>query len=149
MPEVTPNESSSVHESGSTPFHHRMVMSRKYGRRFCQPWPSRRAMASVRAKVKAITAPRDRLKRPMHQVVEELNPVLRGWGNYFRWGNSTRVFTQIDSYVHQRLALFDSTKRGKRGSRWANEHNYAWFKGLGVHSRAGSIRWQPTATAVT
>ena len=62
-------------------FHHRMVMSRKYGRRFCQPWPARRAMASVRAKVKAITAPRDRLKRPMQQVVEELNPVLRSWGN--------------------------------------------------------------------
>ena len=130
-------------------FHHRMVMSRKYGRRFCQPWPSRRAMASVRAKVKAITAPRARLKRPMHQVVEELNPVLRGWGNYFRWGNSTRVFTQIDSYVHQRLALFDSKKRGRRGPRWANEHNYAWFKGLGVHSLAGSIRWQSAATAVT
>ncbi len=130
-------------------FHHRMVMSRKYGRRFCQPWPSRRAMASVRAKVKAITAPRDRLKRPMYQVVKELNPVLRGWGNYFRWGNSTRVFTQIDSYVHQRLALFDSKKRGRRGPRWANEHNYAWFKGLGVHSLAGSIRWQPAATAVT
>ncbi len=124
-------------------------MSRKYGRRFCQPWPSRRAMASVRAKVKAITAPRDRLKRPMHQVVEELNPVLRGWGNYFRWGNSTRVFTQIDSYVHQRVALFDSKKRGRRGPRWATEHNYAWFKGLGVHSLAGSIRWQPAATAVT
>src|SRR6266550_6084920 len=101
-----------------------MAMSRKYGRRFCQPWPSRRAMASVRAKVKAITAPRDRLKRPMHQVVEELNPVLRGWGNYFRWGNSTRVFTQIDSYVHQRVALFDSKKRGRRGPRWATEHNY-------------------------
>ena len=52
-------------------------------------------------------------------------------------------------YVHQRLALFDSKKRGKRGPRWANEHNYAWFKGLGVHSLAGSIRWQPAATAVT
>src|SRR2546428_8796009 len=130
-------------------FHHRMVMSPKFGRRYCQPSPSRKAMASVRAKVKAITAPRHLLKRPMHEVVEELNPVLRGWGNYFRWGNSTRKFTQIDSYVHQRLALFDSKKRGRRGPRWANEHNYAWFKGLGVHSLAGSIRWQSAATAVT
>ncbi len=130
-------------------FHHRMVMSPKFGRRYCQPSPSRKAMASVRAKVKAITAPRHLLKRPMHAVVEELNPVLRGWGNYFRWGNSTRKFTQIDSYVHERLALFDSKKRMKRGRRWADQHNYAWFKGLGVHLLAGSIRWRSTAIAAT
>ena len=130
-------------------FHHRMVMSPKFGKRYCQPSPSRRAMASVRAKVKAITAPRHLLKRPMHEVVEELNPVLRGWGNYFRWGNSTRKFTQIDSYVHERLALFDSKKRNQRGRRWAEVHTYAWFKGLGVHVLAGSIRWRQAATAAT
>ena len=84
----------------------------------------------------------------MHEVVEELNPVLRGWGNYFRWGNSTRKFTQID-YVHERLALFDSKKRKKRGRRWAEAHNYAWFRGLGVHLLLGSIRWRSAATAAT
>jgi len=130
-------------------FHHRMVMSLKFGKRYCQPSPSRKAMASVRAKVKAITAPRHLLKRPMHEVVEEPNPVLRGWGNYFRWGNSTRKFTQIDSYVPERLALFDSKKRKKRGRRWAEAHNYAWFRGLGVHLLAGSIRWRSAATAAT
>ena len=50
-----------------------------------------------------------------------------------------RSFTQIDSYVHERLALFDSKKRRKRGRRWAEAHNY-WFRGLGVHLPAGSIR---------
>jgi hypothetical protein len=73
----------------------------------------------------------------------------RGWGNYFRWGNSTRKFTQIDSYVHERLALFDSKKRNQRGRRWAEVHTYAWFKGLGVHLLAGSIRWRQAATAAT
>src|SRR5216684_5242365 len=38
-------------------FHHRMVRSRMYGKTYCHRWPSRRAMASVRAKVKKITAP--------------------------------------------------------------------------------------------
>jgi len=106
-------------------------------------------MASVRPKVKAITAPRFRLPRPMHEIVEELNPVLRGWGNYFRWGNSTRKFTQIDSYVHERLALFDSKKRNQRGRRWAEVHTYAWFKGIGVHVLAGSVRYGTAATSST
>ncbi len=34
-------------------FHHRLVRSPKYKRRYCQRWPSGRAMASIRAKVKS------------------------------------------------------------------------------------------------
>jgi len=37
-------------------------------------------------------------------TVEYLNPVLRGWGNYFRTGSSARTFSRIESYVHERLA---------------------------------------------
>ena len=63
-------------------FHHRMVKSQRYARWYCQRWPSGRAMASIRAKVKGITAPRSRLTWPIGDLVAELNPVLRGWGNY-------------------------------------------------------------------
>ncbi len=128
-------------------FHHRMVRSKKYGKLYCHRWPSRRAMASVRAKVKAIMAPRFRLPWPMWEIVQELNPVLRGWGNYFRWGQSTRKFAQVDSYVHERLAMFDSRKRGKKGRRWTELHTYAWFKGTGVHVLSGSVRYGTAATA--
>ncbi|GAC1488324.1 MAG: hypothetical protein NVS1B16_15600 [Pseudarthrobacter sp.] len=128
-------------------FHHRMVRSRKTGRLFCHRWPSRRAMASVRAKVKKITAPPDRLKWPMDALIKELNPVLRGWGNYFRWGNSTRKFTQVDSYVRERLSLYDSQKRGKSGRRWGQVHTYVWFKDIGLHQLSGSVRYGHAAAA--
>ena len=74
-------------------FHLRLVKSRRYGRWYCQRWPSGRAMASIRTKVKAITAPRSRLKHSIGVLVAELNPVLRGWRNYFPWGNSSRKFS--------------------------------------------------------
>ena len=51
----------------------------------------------------------------MAVVVEDLNPVLRGWGAYFRYGNSARKFTVIDSYVHERLAKLASVKHGTLG----------------------------------
>ena len=130
-------------------FHLRLVKSRKYGKWYCQRWPSARAMASIRAKVKAITAPRSRLKQPIGQLVAELNPVLRGWGNYFRWGNSSRKFAQIDNYVRERLAIFDSKKRQKRGRRWGEVHIYTWFAGLGVHRLSGTVRHVPPVTAPT
>jgi RNA-directed DNA polymerase len=130
-------------------FHHRMATSLRWNRRFCYKWPSRRAMASIRAKVKAITAPRSRLKLPIGQLVDELNPVLKGWGNYFRRGNSREKFNQIDSYVRERLALFDSKKRGQTGRRWGQVHDGAWQAKLGVFRLSGTIRYGPSATATT
>ena len=130
-------------------FHLRLVKSRRYGRWYCQRWPSGRAMASIRAKVKTITALRSRLKQPIRVLVAELNPVLRGWGNYFRWGNSSRKFSQIDTYVHERLALFDSKKRQRSGRRWGEVHNSSWATNLGVHRLTGTIRHGQPAIAST
>ncbi len=130
-------------------FHHRLVKSHRYRKWYSQRWPSGRAMASIRAKVQVITAPRSRLKWPIGDLVAELNPVLRGWGNYFCWGNSARKFSQIDDYVRERLALFDSKKRQKSGRRWGEAHTYAWTAGLGVHRLSGSVRYARSASAST
>jgi RNA-directed DNA polymerase len=130
-------------------FHFRLVRSWRYDKWYCHRWPSRRAMGAIRAKVKAITARRSRLKWPVQAIVHELNPVIRGWGQYFRVGNSARHFSQVDRYVHERLALFDSKKRRKSGRRWDKAHTTGWFHSLGVHTLSGSIRYVGTAIGTT
>ncbi len=130
-------------------FHHRLVKSWRTGKYSCQCWPSRRAMTGIRAKIKEIAAPRWRLKEPIDVIVDELNRVLRGWCNYFRWGNSSRQFSQIDVYVRERLALFDSKKRGKHGRRWGQVHTTAWHRRLGIFTLSGTVRYIRQATATT
>jgi len=129
-------------------FHIRLVKSWRTKRWYCQRWPSGRALSAIRAKVKAITGPRSRLKWPIQEMVSVLNPVLRGWGQYFRVGNSTKKFSQIDTYVYERLALFDSKKRQQRGRRW-HVHTLAWFRRLGVYRLSGSVRYVSFATGTT
>jgi len=93
-------------------FEHRMRESRKYrGRSYLHKWLSARAMASIRPKVKEGAA-RWRASWPMGEVVGNLSPVLRGWGNDFRYGNLSQKFTAIDGYVHVRMAGLASTKCG-------------------------------------
>jgi RNA-directed DNA polymerase len=122
-------------------FHHRMVESWKHkGRYYLQKWPSRRAMASIRAKVQDRT-PRGYAGRDMAAVVADLNPVLRGWGAYFRFGNSTRKFNAIDSYVHQRLAKLASVKHGISGRNWTTRFTYGWLTNLGIYRLAGTVRY--------
>jgi len=43
--------------------------------------------ASIRGKIRHRTD-RRYARLPLEWVVGDLNPVLRGWGNYFRYGNS-------------------------------------------------------------
>jgi RNA-directed DNA polymerase len=129
-------------------FHCRKVESwRRRGRRYLHRWPSRRAMQHIRERVKALTAPRHYLPEPVQPLVMEVNRVLRGWGAYFRVGNSTRQFQQVDSYVRERLALFLSKKTGRSGRQWTR-HSLAFFRALGVYQLTGTVRWYPaTPTA--
>jgi group II intron reverse transcriptase/maturase len=76
-------------------FEHRMRESWKQpGRWYLHKWPSRRAMASIRGKIRARTD-RRYASLPLEWAVEDLNRVLRGWGNYFRYGNSARKFRRL------------------------------------------------------
>ncbi len=130
-------------------FHcHKVESWRRPGRRFLWMWPGRQAMERVRGRIKAITAPRRRLLEPLEHLTAELNLVLRGWGAYFRVGNSSRQFDQIDSYVSQRLALFLSKKARRSGWRWKDRYTSAFFRRVGVYRLSGTVAsHMATATA--
>jgi group II intron reverse transcriptase/maturase len=131
-------------------FHLHKVMSWRYaGRRYLHRWPSGRALQQVRERIKAITAPRRRLKEPVQTLVAELNRLLRGWGAYFRVGNPSRQFGQVDNYVRERLALFLSKKAQRSGRNWGQRYTYAFFQQLGIYRLSGTVTWRvaaPTAT---
>jgi group II intron reverse transcriptase/maturase len=122
-------------------FHLRKVESWKWrGKWYLQRWPSVRAMNNIRAKIRALTE-RRHTAMALSSVVDRLNPVLRGWGNYFRHGNSARKFAQIDSYVHERLAILACNKHQLSGRKWLDRYNGAWLRRLGVYALQGSVRY--------
>lgn len=127
-------------------FHHRLVESRKRpGRYWMNKWPSPRAMASIRGKVRDLTTPRQ-IGLPLDMVVEQLNPVLRGWGAYFRQGNSSAKFGAIDSYVHERMAILASRKHRRSGFNRTDRYTWDWLGNLGIHRLEGTVRY-PAANA--
>ena len=101
-------------------FHHRWVRARGTVRAsrvcFLARWPSRKATQHARDRVRQITD-RRRLLWSNEWIVRELNQFLRGWGGYFRYGNSAGIFDAISQYALERLAGFVG-KRHKRSRRW-------------------------------
>ncbi len=41
--------------------------------------------------------------QPMQRVIELINPVLRGWVNYFRIGHSKRCFRYVERWVEKKV----------------------------------------------
>ncbi len=121
-------------------FHHRKVLSCQYHRYYVQRWPGRKAMQAIRDKVHAIAGGRQGLNRNLKQVIQELNPVLRGWGNYFRVGNSSKQLHMVDSFVWQRLCLFMSKKHGRSGRGWAERWRHVDPRCEGLHQLSGTVR---------
>jgi RNA-directed DNA polymerase len=122
------------------------LLERGIRRYFLQRWPSQRAMRRIRTKVKAKTG-RNRVGiNDVRVVIDELNPILRGWGNYFRTGNAATKFQQIDRYVAWRLKRLLVKRKGRNlrageAARWTP----AWLKGKGLHQLMGTIRYPGTA----
>jgi len=115
-------------------------------RYYLQRWPSTRSMKRVRQRVKELTG-RDRNGvKDVRVIIRDLNPVLRGWGNYFRTGNAAGKFIQVDTYAHQRLHRFMVKRKGRHlrvgeASAW----NEDFFHGHGLHRLRGTIRYPGAA----
>ena len=69
---------------------------------YMQRWPSPKATKKLRDRVRELTSKRQSGK-DVKQIIAELTPVLRGWGNYFRTGNADREFNKMDAFVVQSL----------------------------------------------
>ena len=84
-------------------------------RRYLFRWPSVKAMKAIRTKIHALTRRRRWAgMKDIREVIQVLNPVLRGWGNYFRTGNAAEKFNQLDIYVWKRLLRLLALRGGQR-----------------------------------
>jgi RNA-directed DNA polymerase len=94
-------------------------------------WPSKRAEKSIREKIRKITNPSRPIK--VKQVIKELNPVIRGWVNYFRIGNSTKKFNKIRLYSANKVRKFIRRRRNKSGYGYIDYPDKYLYKTLGLY----------------
>ena len=91
-------------------FHARVsgrMLERGVRRYYLQRWPSAAGDETYPSQDQGLTG-RGRAGMDIRDVIAALNPILRGWGNYFRTGNAARKFIQIDAYVRCRFVGLDA-----------------------------------------
>ncbi len=115
-------------------------------RYYLNRWPSARSMKRVRQRVKDETGSDRNGVKDVRELIRRLNPILRGWGAYFRTGNAAEKFNQLDSYVWRRLLRFKVRRTGRtlragEAGAWTQD----FFRGHGLHRLRGTVRYPEAA----
>jgi RNA-directed DNA polymerase len=105
-------------------FVYRRVLSRK-GKWRPQMAPKLKKRTALFAKLREVF--RRNLSQPVGKVIEEVNPILRGWVNYFRIGHSSRCFAMVKNWVEGKIRRHLMRSRQRKGvgwKRWSREWIY-------------------------
>jgi RNA-directed DNA polymerase len=105
-------------------FEYRLVLGRN------QKWrpqfvPKMKKRTALFAKLREVF--RQHVSQPVGEVIEEINPILRGWLNYFRIGHSSRCFSKIRDWVAMKIRrhlMRSRLRKGKGWKRWSSEWIY-------------------------
>jgi hypothetical protein len=97
-------------------------------------------------RVRELTHPR-RWPLSIEFVVEDLNQFLLGWRGYFRRGNSTTVFHDLDEFVAERVARFITKKHRRRKGRAFGFFVLSQHHGPEIVRLVGSVRYGPAHAA--
>jgi len=106
---------------------HRFVVrpSKRDGAKRTYFYPTPKAMQSVKKKIREVVRCGQHWDLPK-LIRERVNPILRGWGNYFKTGNSRKHFLSIANYTTWTLCIMLRKKHQKRSKGW-RDHPPSWF----------------------
>jgi RNA-directed DNA polymerase len=105
-------------------FEYRLVLGRN------QKWrpqfvPKMKKRTALFAKLREVF--RHHVSQPVEGVIKVINPILRGWVNYFRIGHSGRCFSMIRDWIEMKIRrhlMRSRLRKGKGWKRWSSEWIY-------------------------
>jgi RNA-directed DNA polymerase len=109
-------------------------------RRVRSPWggwrlrytPRRKKRTALLHKLKAVF--RGLRSQPVQGVIAQINPILRGWVNYYRIGHAGRCFGYVRRWVELKVRRHLMRARQRRGFGW-KRWSRAWlYETLGLHA---------------
>ena len=92
---------------------------------------------------------RQHVSWPVEKVIAEINPILRGWVNYFRVGHSSSCFYMIKRWVEKKVRQHLMRARGRKGFGWKRWSSEWLYDRLGLFNDYQLRRWSGAKVAPT
>jgi RNA-directed DNA polymerase len=95
------------------------------GKIYVSKTPRKKRCKEIGQKVKAVLKAHH--DKPLKEVIQAVNAVVRGWVNYFRIGNSSDTFGKVRYFIEKKVRRFVMKRKGWKGfgwKRWSREEIY-------------------------
>jgi RNA-directed DNA polymerase len=83
-------------------------------------YPSKKSLGNIVDKVRTVT--KQGTNSSLAELLGRVNPVLRGWANYFRHGVSARTFSYLNAFSWRRVVNWLRHKYPRAGWGWLRQH---------------------------
>jgi RNA-directed DNA polymerase len=125
-------------------FEFRRVRTRS-GRWMPLRMPQGKKRTALLRKLKAVF--RHFRSQPLNRLIDAINPILRGWVNYFAFGHSSRCFAFIRNHVEKKIRRHLAKARMRQGFGWKRWRRRWLYEELGLFDeyRVRYLRSSPTA----
>jgi RNA-directed DNA polymerase len=90
---------------------------------------------------------RQNVSWPVEKVIAKINPILRGWVNYFRVGHSSRCFGVVKRWVEKKVRQHLMRARGRKGFGWRRWSSDWLYEQLGLFNDYRLVRWSEAKAA--
>jgi RNA-directed DNA polymerase len=111
----------------------------QFGKWWPQYVPRLKKRTALLAKLKIVF--RRYLSQPVERVIEQINPILRGWVNYFAAGHSSQCFSFISQWVERKIRRPLMRAQGLQGFGWKQWSKDWLYNTLGLFHDY-RVRWQ-------
>ena len=93
--------------------------------------PSTDSVNQLKRRLKGLW--RKHVGTPTAALIHEMNPVIRGWSNYFRTGVATGIFSALDSFMYYRAQRYMKRRHPRKSAQWRRQKY--WGQSIGREDR--------------
>jgi RNA-directed DNA polymerase len=86
------------------------------GKTYVSKTPRMKKRKEIGRKVRAVL--KFHHDKPLEEVIQAVNAVVRGWVNYFRIGNSNSTFYKVKYFIEKKVRRFVMKRKGRKGFGW-------------------------------
>ncbi len=124
----------------------KITKSPRTGKAFPLIAPSKKAVGRIKKEIKDATC-RKNLALPREVIIARLNQALRGWANYFYYGNCSKTFVHLRNYTEERVRMYLRRKYRLKSRGYLKYPNTYLYENLGLYSIPTTAPWAQAAKA--
>ena len=87
--------------------------------------PNKQAVKDIKLKIKQVWLKHQACN--VKTIIAKLNPIIRGWANYYKVGVSRKVFESLDAWMHKRARRYAKRMHPKKNETWRKERYFGRF----------------------